>query len=409
MRPFIEADLPELEPIISAHETNEGWRGITSHGEVYEVGSTNGHKAEIPSEIVVAHQGVPIGKRLVNRENTVDIDAYLVNFNRVVFHYQNNRLNEALLASDMTLMIADTLRARFNRSMVLLALGRWREGLQQYWECEQHRPFMRPQVEQALALGMKPWMGEPLTGKRVLLLHAHGFGDTIQMLRYVPRIKKAVMVMPPEMTRLAEQVGLVIDRPMDCDYFCPMLHLLYMLNVTPDKVLGGSYLRGNAHKADANTWHIKLGEKTRRRVGVAWSIGKPSMGDYPREIDLLELVLHLGKDVEIHSVQTQHAEEAQRLGVITHEFKDFQNCAALMGFMDEIISVDTAALHLAGAIGHRQVTGLLSYWSSWRWVAPWYNNVTLLKQKSAGDWDSALYAHQTGQDGKGSVQQISRA
>jgi ADP-heptose:LPS heptosyltransferase len=102
------------------------------------------------------------------------------------------------------------------------------------------------------------------------------------------------------------------------------------------------------------------------------------------------LVKHLGHDVELHSVQTQGAEQAEQLGVTTHEFEDFADCAQTMLAMDEIISVDTAALHLAGAIGHPRVTGLLSYWSSWRWVARWYDNVTLLRQSVDGDWTSAL-------------------
>jgi ADP-heptose:LPS heptosyltransferase len=58
--------------------------------------------------------------------------------------------------------------------------------------------------------------------------------------------------------------------------------------------------------------------------------------------------------------------------------------------MDMIVSVDTAALHLAGAIGHPKVVGLLSHWASWRWLAPWYENVRLCRQAAAGDWSSAL-------------------
>src|SRR5262249_39660159 len=120
-------------------------------------------------------------------------------------------------------------------------------------------------------------------------------------------------------------------------------------------------------------------------------IGKPSYGDYPREIPLGELIAALG-DAELHSVQVQNADEARALGVHVHEFSDFADCAALMMQMDEIVSVDTAALHLAGAIGHPRVTALLSHWASWRWLAPWYADMRLCRQASAGDWASALAA-----------------
>ena len=58
--------------------------------------------------------------------------------------------------------------------------------------------------------------------------------------------------------------------------------------------------------------------------------------------------------------------------------------------MDEIVSVDTAALHLAGAIDHPCVFALLSHWASWRWIAPWYSNVKLCRQAAPDDWSSAL-------------------
>jgi hypothetical protein len=200
-------------------------------------------------------------------------------------------------------------------------------------------------------------------------------------MRYVPALKSAIMVMPMELHELATRCGKVSDDLIDCDFFCPMLHLLHLRNVTPDDVTGESYLQ----------FKPRLMPLTRkRRVGLAWSIGKLSDGDYPREISLELLVEHLGHDVELHSVQTQGAEQAEQLGVATHEFADFADCAETMLAMDEVISVDTAALHLAGAIGHPKVTGLLSSWASWRWQANWYDNVTLLRQSIEGDWTSAL-------------------
>jgi hypothetical protein len=179
----------------------------------------------------------------------------------------------------------------------------------------------------------------------------------------------------------------VADELIDCDFFCPILHLLYVLGVNPIEVSGASYL--TTERSLTNDWHVKLGQRKRKRIGLAWSIGKPSDGDYPRPIELAKLVASLG-DAELHSVQVQGEQEATWCGVAHHNPTDFADCAGLMRAMDEIISVDTAALHLAGAIGHPKVTGLLSYWASWRWCAKWYDNVKLVKQTSSGDWASAL-------------------
>jgi hypothetical protein len=217
-------------------------------------------------------------------------------------------------------------------------------------------------------------------------MHAHGFGDTIMMLRYLPALyalgAHVGIDVPWALQRLTPcPVG--DDR---CDYFCPILHLLHFLHVTPESVDGRPYLSVEAALVDR--WRDAL-PRRRKQIGIAWSIGKPSDGDYPREIPLAELVAAL-RNADLHSVQIQGADEARALGVHVREFEDFADCAALMMTMDEIVSVDTAALHLAGAIGHPRVYGLLSYWASWRWVAPWYSNVQLCRQAAAGDWSSAL-------------------
>jgi len=378
--------LPELDPVISFEITDYGWRGLTEQGEIYEVKGSNGHRIEVPSEIIVARAGKPFGRRAIRNDVAVDIDAYLSHFNRAVDCYKQNQLERALAESDLTLKAFPTLRGKFNRAMMLLAAGRWSEGLADYLECEQHAPFMRPQVREALDRGMQPWRGESLRGKKLLVMHAHGFGDTIQMLRYVPALRTAgtrvVVALPPELRRLAN-----MPYSEGADYFCPILHLLHHLHVTPQAIDGRPYLAVDARIAQ--TWRTKIQSAT-RKVGIAWSVGKPSVGDYPREIPLWQLVEALGDRAEIHSVQIQNADEARELGVDVHQLEDFADCAGLMLRMDEIISVDTAALHLAGAIGHPRVTGLLSHWASWRWIAPWYANMRFCRQTQPDDWDSAL-------------------
>jgi hypothetical protein len=391
---YIDETVPFWDPVISYNETEYGWRGITSHGEVLEVKGTNGHKIEVPKEITITHNGYPIAKRMVTNDLRVDIDDYLLHFNRAVEFYKSGNASAALEECDLTLAAAPTLRAKFNRAMILLAMRKWREGLHEYWECEQEKPFRRPQVDELLGLGLRPWKGEPLTGKRVLLVHAHGYGDTIMCLRYVPMLKNSLMLMPKEMERLARQCGEVLpcgeNVTFDCDFFMPILHLMYALNLTVDDINNAPYLNACLYREEMKKWDEALGDKTRKRIGVAWSVGKPSAGDYPRSIDLSTLTKMLGSDVELHSIQTQGMEEARECGVIPHGFSDFADCAAFLPFMDEIISVDTAALHLAGAIGHRNVTGLLSHWSSWRWQANWYRHVRLRSQTSPGDWSSVF-------------------
>jgi hypothetical protein len=125
----------------------------------------------------------------------------------------------------------------------------------------------------------------------------------------------------------------------------------------------------------------------RKRIGIAWTVGKPSIGDYPREIPLDVLVDNVDVTAELYSVQTQLPE--RDLGIRHFQFEDFADCAALMLCMDKIVAVDTAAVHLAGAIGHPNVKLLLSHWHSWRWVKRWYD-IKICRQVTSGNWQSAV-------------------
>jgi hypothetical protein len=147
--------------------------------------------------------------------------------------------------------------------------------------------------------------------------------------------------------------------------------------LTVDPVLAEKWRRNSVENSDTIS------------VGVAWSVGVHHDGDYARAIPLQTFVDHLpGR--KLVSIQQQGADEARALGVEAFQFEDFYDCAALMSVLDEIVSIDTAALHLAGAIGHPRVSGLLSHWHSWRWLSPLYRNVTLYRQQAPGDWASAF-------------------
>lgn len=395
---FVEEALTDLDPVISHEVTDYGWRGLTEQGEVLEVSSSNGHSISVPEEILIHFRGKAIARRKVTNDWHVDIGKYLLTFNRTVAFYKHNNLVDALAEADLTMESAPTLRARFNRSMVLLAAARWHDGFAEYVKCEEHAPFMRPQVKQALNAGLIPWKGEDLRGQKLLVMHAHGFGDTIQCLRYIPHLREmgaeVVMWMPPELALIVSQFGEVVTELGDvkdfCPIFCPILHLLRWLKVTNTGVTGAPYISVSPFLVEK--WRDELTHHTgAKKVGLAWSVGKPSAGDYPREIQLNQLVtaptLRVAKTF---SVQQQGVPEAKANFVETNLFTDFADCAAFMTVMDQIISVDTAALHLAGAIGHPNVVGLLSHWHSWRWIANWYGNVRLVTQSAPEDWASAL-------------------
>jgi ADP-heptose:LPS heptosyltransferase len=73
---------------------------------------------------------------------------------------------------------------------------------------------------------------------------------------------------------------------------------------------------------------------------------------------------------------------------------DFSKTAALIGELDFIITVDTAAAHIAGALG-KPIWILLRFDACWRWLvdrcdSPWYPTARLYRQDKLGDWRGAI-------------------
>ena len=76
------------------------------------------------------------------------------------------------------------------------------------------------------------------------------------------------------------------------------------------------------------------------------------------------------------------------------ELHDFADTAAIVANLDLVISVDTSAAHLAGAMG-KPVWILLNKGCAWRWFlqredSPWYPTARLFRQTTAGAWPEVV-------------------
>jgi hypothetical protein len=101
----------------------------------------------------------------------------------------------------------------------------------------------------------------------------------------------------------------------------------------------------------------------------------------------------------IVSIQKGRPEEQAQLAA-AHIFdadlllKDFADTAALMANLDLIISVDTAAVHLAGAM-NIPAWLMLPFEPEWRWMhgredSPWYPSLRLFRQTSPREWQKVI-------------------
>ena len=106
----------------------------------------------------------------------------------------------------------------------------------------------------------------------------------------------------------------------------------------------------------------------------------------------------LGADLLVAADQPLSPQWLQQAGPQWHAvgegIRDFADTAAALSCMDLVISVDTAAAHLAGALG-LPVWIALPYSPDWRWFlqrhdSPWYPTARLFRQQRAGDWDEVI-------------------
>ena len=76
------------------------------------------------------------------------------------------------------------------------------------------------------------------------------------------------------------------------------------------------------------------------------------------------------------------------------DIADFTDLARIVAGLDLVITVDTAAAHLAGALG-RPCWVLLPFLPYWRWglegdSTPLYPSLRLFRQPSPGAWEYVL-------------------
>jgi len=74
--------------------------------------------------------------------------------------------------------------------------------------------------------------------------------------------------------------------------------------------------------------------------------------------------------------------------------KSFLDTAHVISQLDLVISVDTAVAHVAGSLD-KPTWLLLQHNADFRWMrgrgdTPWYPSMSLFRQKSLGDWPSAI-------------------
>jgi tetratricopeptide (TPR) repeat protein len=294
--------------------------------------------------------------------------------------------------------------AQYNLSQELLLLGEYEEGWRLYesrFEWWKQHGATWPQFPQPR------WKGEDLQGKTLLLVAEQGLGDTLQFIRYAPvlarrgaRIVAQCQAPLVELIRDVEGIAAVVaaGSPVPAaDFYCPLLSLPLNCRTTiasiPHEIPYIQPRDGLRREWAARTDCREL------RVGVALK-GNDRRDDYDQRrsmsIDDFRPIL-LVEGVKFFSIQKEpldliHSGSSGTAEIIDfpEELKGFAQTAALVAHLDLVITVDTALVHLAGAMG-RPVWLMSKLDPCWRWMLErddslWYPTVRIFRQKSMGDW-----------------------
>lgn len=343
-----------------------------------------------------------------DRAIAIDPNDPLAHNNRALLLQLLYRWDEALVSYDRAIAInpgyAD---AHYNRSLTALFLGDFAGGWPDFewrWQVAQ-----RANIGTLRGFTQPLWPGDqPIAGKRLLIHSEQGLGDTLQFCRYasVAAAQGATVILEiqPSLVSLVKTLAgasqvIAKGSPLPpFDYHCPLMSLPLAFKTTVASIPApGAYLRTNPEKVAA--WRASLGEHHAPRVGLVWSGNPHNPIDPRRGIALAQWIPKLPPEFQYFRLQNdmrpadQVALDASRI-ISVGEFPDFESTAAFCACLDIVVCVDTSVTHLAGALGIRTWV-LIPFVPDWRWMrdredTPWYPNMKLYRQRTAGDWDEVL-------------------
>lgn len=305
----------------------------------------------------------------------------------------------AALEAARRLMPGNPLFPRY-KGPTLLSLGRWQEG----WAEEGgggHR-------DDETAWPGEAWDGRALDGAAILLHAEGGLGDTLQMLRYLPRVKerggRVLLAVDPTCHRLLADFPAIdeICRPGPLprfDWHAPLMRLPALFATTPQTIPPPL---ARLAIPPASPVAASIGAVGGYKVGLAWAGDSQGPDDQRRScpVAFLEPILGIpgcsffGLQKASGETDLAMGERDQRILRLGEAFGDLADAAAAMARLDLVITVDAAIAHLAGTMG-KSVWILLPYAADWRWLrdrtdSPWYPSATLFRQARPGDWQELM-------------------
>lgn len=308
--------------------------------------------------------------------------------------------------------------ARLVRACMKLKQGEYAEGWRDY-------PSRHLSRFAAKAPGQFPdWRGESLEGRTLLIRGEQGIGDQIMFAscfaEVIARAGRTVIECNPKLEGLfrrsfprasvhstaaagADPGSLASVGAVDFQIAMGDLPGMFR-NRIEDFPSHRGYLAADPEKV--LRWKARLADLgPGYKLGLSWRGGVAATRRHLRSLEpeqllgVLRLPLH-AVSLQYDRVEPELARLRMQHGVALAHWQDaiddYDETAALVCALDGVLSVCTAVVHLAGALG-RPVWVLAPSVTEWRYLdkgstMPWYPSVHIIRQGRPGDWNAPMDA-----------------
>lgn len=298
---------------------------------------------------------------------------------------------------------------RWHRAMAYLLCENFLQG----WEDYEYRP---PSASKPNQCDLPLWDGRNNGSTRLLIYPEQGIGDEIMFASCIENVSEMVgscsLICSPKLEPLFRRSFANVDvrsnaHPVlltDATAIAPIgslpLHCRPNVESFPKR---DRYLYADTSRI--SHWRHELAALgTGLKIGISWTGGTATTRRTRRSIPLHEW-LPIFRLPNTHFISLQYTECQTELttvrdkyGVEIHHWSraisNYDETAALVSALDVVVSVQTALVHLCGALGQRAWV-LVPIRPEWRYGRSgnkmvWYTTVTILRQSDQNSWTSTM-------------------
>ena len=284
----------------------------------------------------------------------------------------------------------------FAKSLALLQMGDYDHGWELYhYRFEAKNSLKKAQYQVSLL------QNDDIKNKIILVQGEQGYGDTIQFSRFLVFLrgaKKVYFAVREPLKELMQnsfkecKVCTHQDILNDVDCFVSLMDLPRIFKHQDIfKKTSFPYLISSS----SDTVSIN---KTQMSVGFCWEGNAEHTNNHNRSIPLNAFIdfIKEHKNIIFYSLQKESQEKLpllENLIDLSPVITNFSITASVIEKLDCIISIDSALIHLSGALNKKSFL-LLPKYCEFRWGEKgknnWYKSVTVIRQKQQGNWSHVM-------------------